>query len=471
MINPNNLRTIASAVLTSLALTAPAFAAPGGSNPTPIVINDNANASLYPSTIDVTLSFPITNVSVRLIGVQHTRLSDLTVLLVSPAGKKVQLMANVDGAVPIAQDVFFTEPGEWMNGQSIQTPRSFRPTVVGAPVELPAPAPSLPYSTNFASIIGDNALGTWSLYVRDNVTGNSGSIGSGWGIGFNSPSNTPFLPEFTYQGFITNAGTPVTGVRDIRLEFWSSPYSTFGGDNQGSYTASNVQVTNGRFSVTIPREATYLTDDRQLFAEVGVREPGAGSFTVLSPRQQMTATPYAIHAESARLADFATEVLSVPWGSITNVPGNILNPFSPWSAGANNSIFNNNPGNVSIGVTDGASKLTVQGTIESRTGGFKFPDSSTQTSAAFVGVASGGFTIDPPSIAANSETTVSITVGGATLLGSEVVLVSPQNALPANVSIGYARVSASSQVQFTLRNNTAAAVNPPSNIFNVRVIR
>jgi subtilisin-like proprotein convertase family protein len=451
------------------AFALPAVAAPGGSNSAPIVINDNANASLYPSTIDVTLSFPITSVGVRLAGLQHARLSDLTVLLVSPTGKKVQLMANVDASVAVAQDVFFSEPGEWMNGQVIQTPRTFRPTVVGAPVEMPAPAPALPYATNFASIIGDNAQGTWSLYVRDNVGGNAGSIANGWAIGFNGTSNTPFLPEFTYQGFITSAGTPVNGVRDIRLEFWSSPYSTFGGDSRGTYTASNVQVNNGRFSMLIPREGNNLADDRQLFVEVGVREPGGSAFTVLSPRQQMTATPYAMFAQSARVADLATQVLSVPWGSITNVPGNVLNP--PWSGGANNSIFNNNPGNVCIGVTDGTSKLTVQGVVESRVGGFKFPDGSTQTSAAFVAVGTGSFTVDAPSIAANSETTVSITLGGATLLGTEVVLVSPQNALPANISIGYARVSASSQIQFTLRNNSAAAVNPPSNVFNVRVIR
>lgn len=464
-------KSIALSLASFFAAALPALAAPGGFNFTPITINDNANASLYPSTAEVTTSAPITSISVRLIGMQHARLSDLTVLLVSPSGKTVQLMANVEGAVANQPDVFFAEPGESMNGQTILSDRVFRPTVVGQPVAMPAPAPALPYATNYASLIGDNMLGTWSLYIRDNATGISGNITGGWAIGFNGNSSTPFLPEFTYQGFVTEAGTPVTGTRDIRLEFWSSPYSTFGGDSRGTYTATNVQITNGRFTVLVPREAQYLTDDRQLFVEIGVREPGGSAFTVLSPRQQITAAPYAIHAANARTADFATEVLSVPFSSVTNVPANILNPFQPWSSGSSNSIFNSNPGNVNIGVTDGTSKLTVQGTIESRTGGFKFPDGSMQPAAAFVAVGSTTLFTDAGSIGANSDVGFSTTFAGSPLQTTDVVLVSPQSALPANFSISYARVVNASTINFVLRNNGTTVVNPPAITFNIRVIR
>ncbi|MFM9958867.1 MAG: proprotein convertase P-domain-containing protein [Phycisphaerales bacterium] len=465
------LTTIALSLAALFAVAGPAHAAPGGVNSTPITINDNANASLYPSTIDVTTSAPITSVSVRLINMQHTRLQDLTVLLVSPTGKAVQLMANVDGAVPSPASFFFAEPGEWMNGQVVLSSRVFRPTVVGQPVALPAPAPPLPYATNYASLIGDNMLGEWSLYVRDNVAGVSGSIAGGWAIGINGSSSTPFLPEFTYQGFVTEGGTPVTGVRDIRLQFWSSPYSTLGGDSRGTFTAANVQVTNGRFTILIPREGNLLSDDRQLFVETAVKEVGGSTFTVLAPRQQMTATPFAIFAQNARIADFATEVLSVPFSSVTNVPANILNPFTPWASGTANSIFNTNPGNVSIGDTDGTSKLTVQGTIESRTGGFKFPDGSTQTAAAFVAVASTSITFDAGSIAANGEGGFSTSFAGAPLQTTDVVLVSPQNPLPANFSIAYARVTSGSSINVVIRNHNTVPVNPPSNVFNVRVIR
>ena len=46
-------------------------------------------------------------------------------------------------------------------------------------------------------------------------------------------------------------------------------------------------------------------------------------------------------------------------------------------------------GNVGIGRTPTTNKLEVAGTIESTTGGFKFPDGSTQTSAASAGITTG----------------------------------------------------------------------------------
>lgn len=59
-----------------------ALAAPGGVNSTPITINDNANASLYPSTINVTDAGTIQGMNVTLRGVTHPDLAELTVLLV-----------------------------------------------------------------------------------------------------------------------------------------------------------------------------------------------------------------------------------------------------------------------------------------------------------------------------------------------------------------------------------------------------
>ena len=51
------------------------------------------------------------------------------------------------------------------------------------------------------------------------------------------------------------------------------------------------------------------------------------------------------------------------------------------TSGATRVTFSNN-GNVGIGTTSPGSKLTVAGTIESTAGGVKFPDGTTQTTAA-----------------------------------------------------------------------------------------
>lgn len=56
---------------------------------------------------------------------------------------------------------------------------------------------------------------------------------------------------------------------------------------------------------------------------------------------------------------------------------------SPWTLSGANVAFNS--GNVGVGTTAPASKLTVAGTIESTSGGVKFPDGTVQTSAAGMG--------------------------------------------------------------------------------------
>ncbi len=60
---------------------------------------------------------------------------------------------------------------------------------------------------------------------------------------------------------------------------------------------------------------------------------------------------------------------------IQGIPGD-----SHWLLNGNDTYYNT--GNVGIGTTSPTEKLTVEGTVESKSGGFKFPDGTTQTTAA-----------------------------------------------------------------------------------------
>lgn len=101
---------------------------------------------------------------------------------------------------------------------------------------------------------------------------------------------------FTHQGQLQSNGSPANGTYDIRSSLWSA---VSGGTQTGSYvTNSAVAVSNGLFSVVINFGSVFT--GATYWLETDVRTNGAGaSFTTLSPRQQLTPTPYAIFAEGA----------------------------------------------------------------------------------------------------------------------------------------------------------------------------
>src|SRR5436190_14200947 len=97
---------------------------------------------------------------------------------------------------------------------------------------------------------------------------------------------------FTYQGRLNNSGVPANGVFDLVFAIYDLPTGMGAFANQ---TNSATPVTNGLFTVTLNFGAGIFTGpDRWL--EIATRTNGPGSFATLSPRQRITATPYAITA-------------------------------------------------------------------------------------------------------------------------------------------------------------------------------
>jgi hypothetical protein len=98
---------------------------------------------------------------------------------------------------------------------------------------------------------------------------------------------------FTYQGRLSDNGSPASGIYDLRFEIYES---ASGGDHLGNTLAAfDLAISNGLFTVLLDFGEAFPGADRWL--EISVR-PGAstGSFSNLVPRQRLTATPYAITA-------------------------------------------------------------------------------------------------------------------------------------------------------------------------------
>src|SRR5438128_12490337 len=108
---------------------------------------------------------------------------------------------------------------------------------------------------------------------------------------------------FTYQGKLTDGGTAANGSYDLQFALWDS---LSGGTQIGStQTLSNVTVSNGVFTVTLDLGATSFPGANR-YLEVSARPTGSGAFTLLTPRQQVTSTPYAVRSANAESAANAT---------------------------------------------------------------------------------------------------------------------------------------------------------------------
>jgi Chaperone of endosialidase len=109
---------------------------------------------------------------------------------------------------------------------------------------------------------------------------------------------------FTYQGRFTDGGTAANGTYEMQFKLFD------GVSNQIGSTVTNaaVVVSEGVFTVQLDYgSAAFSGADR--FLEIGVRTAGSGnSFTILSPRQQLTSAVYAIRAGSTTTADNAMQL-------------------------------------------------------------------------------------------------------------------------------------------------------------------
>jgi hypothetical protein len=107
---------------------------------------------------------------------------------------------------------------------------------------------------------------------------------------------------------LTDGGTVANGNYDVQFTLWDS---LSGGSQIGSpQTLSTVSVSSGIFSVTLDFGAGAFTGANR-FLEISARLAGGGSFTLLTPREQITSTPYAVRSSNATLADTSSNAMQL----------------------------------------------------------------------------------------------------------------------------------------------------------------
>ncbi len=101
---------------------------------------------------------------------------------------------------------------------------------------------------------------------------------------------------FTYQGRLDSSGAPATGLFDFRFSIFDS--ASGGAAVAGPITNSAVAVSNGLFTTTLNFGGGVFTGPAR-WLEIAARTNSGGAFTILSSRQPLTPTPYAIFAGGA----------------------------------------------------------------------------------------------------------------------------------------------------------------------------
>src|ERR1044072_8825348 len=113
---------------------------------------------------------------------------------------------------------------------------------------------------------------------------------------------------FTYQGKLTDGAAAANGNYDFEFKLYGA---STGGTSLGTQTKLAVAVANGIFTVGLDCGTQF--DGSARFLEIGVKPAGSGvAYTVLAPRQPITATPYAVRSLIAATATNATQLGGVP---------------------------------------------------------------------------------------------------------------------------------------------------------------
>ena len=104
-------------------------------------------------------------------------------------------------------------------------------------------------------------------------------------------ADTPVGTKFTYQGRLTDGANPANGAYDFQFRLYDA--LTTGNPEGVVVTKLAVNVSNGLFAVELDfGSAVFKGDARWL--SIAVKKKGAASYTLLSPRQPINTTPYAI---------------------------------------------------------------------------------------------------------------------------------------------------------------------------------
>ncbi|UCF44292.1 MAG: hypothetical protein JSV99_05085, partial [Planctomycetota bacterium] len=152
----------------------------------------------------------------------------------------------------------------------------------------------------------------------------------------------PMGSAFTYQGHLYDANNVADGLYDLQFKLYDNNDPCDCNQIGADVNIPDMDVIDGYFTVALDfNDANAFNGDAR-WLEIGVRAGDLNdpnTYTIVSPRVELTPTPYALYAKTAGAGH-----------SLTAADG------SPTDA-----VYVDNSGNVGIGTTSPAAKLHVSG--------------------------------------------------------------------------------------------------------------
>ena len=211
-------------------------------NANAIAINDNAAASPYPATLNVSgVAGPVNGLTVTLYGLSHAYPDDIDLLLMAPNGQTVMLMSDAGGANPISNaTVTFDDAAAVAIPDSAPiTSGTYRPAnylvqTDPFPAASSGPTPVPPYGSSLSVFNGINPNGVWRLFVVDDSPEDAGTIANGWSL--NIAASDSIVPSADLSVKVTDSPDPVS--------FGGTFTYTVAITNHGPAAASSIMLTN-----------------------------------------------------------------------------------------------------------------------------------------------------------------------------------------------------------------------------------
>jgi len=253
-------------IIQVLAMTTGCFEYAGFTNNTPIDIRDETSANPYPSTISISgITTTVAKVTVTLHELSHTYPNDVDVLVVGPEGQAVVLFSGITTAevnnvtLTFDKDALSNLPASNLLVSGTYLPTEYIDTDLGPP------APMKPYPHQLSDFEGISPNGTWSLYIWDWNSGDTGRVNLGWSVQFefsilcDESESTPtngycglVLSEYI-EGSSDNKAIELYNGTPFAINLEAENYALEFYFNGSSSPGTVIELTG-----TIPGEGTYV---------------------------------------------------------------------------------------------------------------------------------------------------------------------------------------------------------------------